>query len=279
MTGLLPDVGNCGEPPSSLLIIGKPVTQSLSPLIQNAAIAAAGINAHYDRLEVDATELASVLHRCARDGIAGNITMPHKEAAHATIQRLTVLAHRIGSVNTFWVERGELYGHNTDVEGALATIRALVPDQLTNRRVAILGAGGSAAAVLFAVHIAGCTDIHMHSRTPSRGSAIAARVNVPVHLAESALDAVRGAALVINATPLGMRDDDAMPVDAAVLDDSCAVFDLVYRRGETAWVRVCRARGLPAEDGLRMLVEQGAAAFRAWYGRDPSLEAMWNAVR
>jgi shikimate dehydrogenase len=265
------------QPPTALVIIGLPVSQSLSPLIQNAALRAAGIAATYGRQEVSADELLTALREFAATGIAGNVTMPHKEAVFFAADRRSPVAQRVGAVNTFWFDQHMLCAHNTDVAGILATIRALCPQGLADRRVAVLGAGGSAAAALVALDISECDEIVMWARTPARAMQIAARVDVAVSLVDHPEDAIRNAALVINCTPLGMRDN-AFPVDPKLLAPDCAVFDLVYRRGETAWVRACRARGLRATDGLLMLVEQGAEAFRTWFSREPSLSAMWAAL-
>ena len=265
------------EHPPSLMIIGQPIAQSLSPAMQGAALAAAGLAVRYGRREVAPAALLDTLEDFRRARTGGNVTMPHKEAVFALANRVSPLAARIGSVNTFWFEDAVLCGHNTDVAGSLATIRKLCPQALAGRSAALIGAGGSAAAVLVALELAGCTDIRVWARTPDRARDLADRVGVPVQLATTAAEAVDGVALVINATPLGMRDD-AMPVDPHVLGAGTAAFDLVYRAGETAWVRACRERGLHADDGLRMLVEQGAEAFRVWFDVEPSLDAMWSAL-
>ncbi len=203
--------------------------------------------------------------------------MPHKEAVYAVTPHPSELAHRVGAVNTFWHEHGELFGHNTDVAGLMATLRFLRPDGLLRERVALLGGGGSAAAALVALDMMGCQNIRLWARSPHRAQAIANRVHVSVHLMRSTAEAVEGATLIVNATPIGMHDD-AMPVEPNALDPAVAIADLVYRPGETPWVRACRARGLRAVDGLHMLVEQGAEAFRVWFDVEPSLSAMWAAL-
>ncbi len=246
--------------------------------MQNAALESAGLPIAYQRRDVAPDELAPVLREFAATGMAGNVTMPHKEAVWAACAVRSGLAERIGSVNTFWHERGLLHGHNTDVAGALSSIAALRPEGMRGRAAALLGAGGAAAAVLVALELAGCTDIRVAARSLARAQRIGERVGVAVQCVDSAESAAAGASLVVNATPLGMYDD-AMPIAPEHLDAGCAVFDLVYRVGETAWVRASRAYGLRAEDGLRMLVEQGAEAFRVWFDLEPSLRAMWQALQ
>ncbi len=245
--------------------------------MQNAALSVAGLSLRYERRAVLPMALSDVLREFAVSGMAGNVTMPHKEAVWAACAVKSTLAERTGSVNTFWHEQGALHGHNTDVAGALASIAALRPTGMRGRAAAILGAGGAAAAVLVALELSGCTDIRVAARTPERAQRLGERVGVAVHVSSSAERAAAGASLVINATPLGLHDD-AMPIAPEQLDVDCAAFDLVYRVSETRWVRACRTRGLRAEDGLRMLVEQGAEAFRVWFDVEPSLRAMWTAL-
>jgi len=274
---LTPPIIRARQHPAALEIIGQPVAQSLSPVMQGAALVAAGLPVRYGRRDVAPDDVRAVLDELRRTRVGGNVTMPHKAAVFAECSVRSSLASRIGAVNTFWFDDEVLSGHNTDVAGSLATIRALCPDGLHGKSATLIGAGGSAAAVLVALEMSGCQDIRLWTRTADRARDTAERVGVSVQVSDSASAAVDGAAIVINASPLGMHDE-AMPVDPHVLSDSAAAFDLVYREGETAWVRACRARGLRAEDGLRMLVEQGAESFRVWFDTEPSLAAMWSAL-
>jgi shikimate dehydrogenase len=256
----------------------------MSPRFQSAALAAAGIDLRYERRETTATQLDGVLADCAARGLGGNVTMPLKEAVAARAGRLSRVAACVGAVNTFWFEEGELVGHNTDVDGVLATLGALLPAD-SRGPVLVLGAGGAAAAVLVALALRGIERITIVARTPRRAAAVLGRTQAHaaadvVVLApdDTRVSAALGeAVLVINCTPVGMRDD-ALPVPVEALSDATAVFDLVYRREATAFVQAASARGLPAEDGLRMLVEQGAAAFACWFGIEPSRAVMWHAL-
>ena len=263
--------------PSRLVLLGHPVAHSLSPLFQNAALAAVGLPQRYEVLDVTIDTLPSVLRALALEGAAGNVTRPLKESVAAMTSRCSALAARTGAVNTFWCDDGQLIGHNTDVAGVESALTALCPAGVRDRPCAVLGAGGSAAAVLVALDRLGVGTIRMWARTQQRVTELSARVAVPVVECETPRDAVAGAMLVINATPLGLHDD-LLPVDVALLEAGASVLDLVYRRSETAFVRASRARGLPAQDGLHMLVEQGAAAFRCWFGIDAPRHAMWQAL-
>jgi shikimate dehydrogenase len=200
--------------------------------------------------------------------------VPHKVAVAQVCARRTAIADAVGAVNTFWVEDGELVGDNTDVGGFDFAVRKL-RDTLPTR-VAILGSGGSAAAVLAAVsQWPGAPRVAVWSRTRARALALTARFAMDV--CETPDEAMGAAELVINATPVGL-DGTSQPVDVARLPEGADVLDLVYRPGETAWVRAARGRGHRAADGLAMLVEQGALAFERWFGIAPDRAAMWAAV-
>lgn len=265
------------ERPSKLVLLGHPVSHSRSPMFQNAALAHAGIPITYDRLDVAPPMLVDALELLAEQGAGGNVTIPHKEAV-ATRAVCSELASRVGAVNTFWHERRVLHGHNTDVAGALATIATFFPNGLAGVTCAVLGAGGSAAAILVALELAGSTQIRVAARTGVRAHALAARVGVNVRVAESPEEAVRNADFVVNATPIGLHDE-MLPVALDALAPHAAVFDLVYRVGETAWVRACRATGHHASDGQRMLMEQGAAAFECWFDIEAPRDVMWRALQ
>jgi len=180
-------------------------------------------------------------------------------------------------VNTFWHEDGALVGDNTDVGGVDAIAHALLGDARTTARVALLGAGGSAAAVLAAAERWGAARVRLYNRNMERARALASRFDASVDVAPSVEAALDGATLVVNATPVGLRDD-AHPVAVDLLPTGAAVFDLVYRSGETAWVRAARNAGHRAADGEGMLVEQGALSFERWFGIEPDRNAMWSAL-
>ena len=264
--------------PSELVLLGHPVSHSLSPRFQQAALSAAGLGVQYTACDLPPAQLAQLLRDLARRNAAGNVTIPHKESVFALCAQRTELAARVGAVNTFWCDgNGALVGHNTDVAGATAAIRKVLGTTVGPRRVALLGGGGSAASVMVALETWPDAEVRICARTPSRAQSLASRTKLRALVESSPAVAVRDADLVINATPIGLSSDE-QPVDADLLAPSAVVLDLVYRSGETPWVLACRARGHRAEDGLRMLVEQGAAAFACWFGTPPDRDAMWDAL-
>ena len=264
--------------PERLVLLGHPLSHSLSPIFQNAALAAAGIPLRYEAVDVPRSVLDDTLSGLKRSRAAGNVTIPHKEAVRVACDRLTDTARAVGAVNTFWTAvDGALVGDNTDVGGFQAAVKKLFGAPRENEVVALLGAGGGAAAVLHAIEGWQGVRVRAYSRTQHRVEELVQRFKVPSEVVRSAESAVEGATLVVNATPVGLRDD-TVPVSVHALPPESAVLDLAYRAGETTLVRDARARGHQALDGMTMLIEQGALAFERWFGRAPDRDVMWKAI-
>lgn len=266
------------ELPGRLVLVGHPVAHSLSPVFQNAALDAAGIPLRYELLDVAPAELGAMMGLLTDARAAGNVTVPHKESVYAWCTRRTPLAERVGAVNTFWTEHGQLVGDNTDVGGFAFAVERLLDRKPEGLRLGMLGAGGAAAAVCAAVEQWADSRVVIHSRNRERADQLAARFPGVARACGSEVDVIEGTDLVVNATPLGI-DGALMPIAPGTIPASTAVLDLTYRRGRTPWVKACRARGLRADDGLPMLVEQGALAFARWFGTPPDREAMWRSIR
>jgi shikimate dehydrogenase len=254
-------------------IIGDPVAHSLSPAIHNAAFAACGLDWVYVAFPVPRGQGAAAVAAVAHLGLAGlNVTMPHKADAAAACDQLTPDASVLGSVNTVINTPQGLLGDSTDGPGFLAS---LVEEgvEVAGKRVLLLGAGGAARAVVLALGRAGA-EVVVAARRPEPGTAAAllapgARA-VPLPVAP---EEVSAAAVVVNATPLGMAGEDP-PLDARRLDPSQVVVDLVYHPAETPLLAAARARGARAVGGLGMLVHQAALSFTAWTGHEAPLPVM-----
>jgi shikimate dehydrogenase len=264
------------DSPPRLVLLGHPVSHSISPRFQNAALRAANIPLVYETLDVAPDALDETLAMLASERAAGNVTIPLKELVAARCTRLSPLAQRVGAVNVYWHEEGALVGDNSDVGGAEATMRALLGDT-PPKRMALIGAGGSAAAVLCAAERCGFGEVRVYNRNMDRATQVAERVGGVVQAVASMEAALAGADLVVNATPVGLHGEE-MPVPVSMLPDGCAVFDLAYQKTETPWITASREAGHRAADGLGMLIEQGAIAFRMWFGIDPDRTAMWKAI-
>ena len=262
--------------PGRLVLLGHPVSHSLSPAFQNAALRRAALPVRYELLDVAPEALDATLDALIAEGAWGNVTIPHKQHVASRCARVSPLATRVGAVNTFWLEDGALVGDNTDVEGFLALLDATAPSIDRAKPVAVLGAGGAAAAVLAALERRGFIDVRVSSRTAARAAALCERFAAARAMADGEAS-VRGAALVVNATPAGL-DDKTLPIDIGVIDPSAVVLDLVVGHHETPLIREARARGHAAADGLTMLIEQGAVAFERWFGIAPDRDVMRQAV-
>ncbi len=239
-------------------MVGNPVDHSLSPLMQNAAFRAVGLDAVYLAIPCVAEDLAALMRSLVRQGGGGNITIPHKAAAVAGGRGDERVA-RIGAANVFVGDGagGVLLG-NSDVDGIGAVTAAVAPGE---KSWLIVGTGGSARAAVAAAVEQG-VDVAVRSRDPQRADAFMAwALSIGARQGEP-----DRAGLVINATPCGLHRGDPLPLDLAAAPAIRAVVDLTYRAdGPTDWVIEARRRGLAAVDGREMLIQQGAAAWRWWF--------------
>jgi len=263
--------------PGRLVLVGHPVAHSLSPRFQNAALRHAGIPLLYEAFDIAPERLADAAARLRALGACGNVTVPHKEAFAACCDTITPIAARVGAVNTFWTDDGALVGDNTDVGGFEEAVAEAFGASREWRRIALIGAGGGAAAVAAAAERWSRCAVTAWSRTPVRADLLAKRF-AGVRAALSIDAALADADLVVNATPLGLGSDDPFPVAIQALPRHACVFDLVYARGGTPWVLASRAAGHQAADGMGMLIAQGALAFERWFGRAPARDVMWAAA-
>jgi shikimate dehydrogenase len=263
--------------PGRLVLLGHPVSHSLSPIFQNAALAAARIDVRYEAIDIPPGLLHVTIDEAKRDRWAGNITVPHKEAVFARCSEVTPIAGRVGAVNTFRATSDGLVGHNTDVAGFAEAAEALLARRPSGLTFGVIGAGGSAAAVLAAIEAWPDCKALVANRTAERLGALVERFS-SIARASDVGEITAHANVIVNATSLGLRDDDDLPVDPGRLPATAAVLDLVYSTSGTPLVREAHARGLRASDGLPMLVGQGAAAFRWWFGVDPDRDVMWRSL-
>lgn len=270
-------------------VIGHPIAHSLSPAMHGAALAALGIDARYEALDVAPAALADFVGHLREGRFAGaNVTIPHKVAIASLCDRLEDEARTIGAVNTLLVQRGAVVGTNTDVAGLFASLAPHLA-RLPHPEVVILGAGGAARAALAVARLVAARTITLAARDRDKARELASNDATLGAIAlgdGAALErAFSSASLVIQASSATMGPDAerfvaALPIEA--LAASAVVTDLVYRPRDTALLRACRARGLETIDGTEMLVRQGAAALARWLDRpleDVPLDAMRAAVR
>lgn len=263
-------------------VIGDPIAHSLSPAIHNAAFAACGIDAAFVAFPVRAGQAAGAVAGARALGLLGlSVTMPHKAAVVAAVDRCSQTAQRLGAVNTIVRVGGEMVGENTDGQGFLDAARHGCGFDPDGRRCVVVGAGGGARAVVLALAIAGAAEVVVVNRTRAAAEVAADLAGTAGRVGTRA--DVREADLVVQATPVGMVGTETAEmgglIDADALGPRQTVVDLVYGSGETDLVAEARRRGATAVGGLGMLVNQAARAFTLWTGQDAPLEAMWAAAR
>ena len=261
-------------------VIGTPVRHSLSPAILNAAFAATGADWVFTALEVAEGAGEAAIAAMRTLGLGGlSVTMPHKGAAAAAVDRRTPAAEALGAVNCVYWEGTTLCGDSTDGAGLVDALRIDEGVDPAGAHCVIVGAGGAGRSVARALGAAGAASVVVVNRTPGP-AARAAELAGPAGRVGT-LEAVPSADIVINATPLGMGDvvrldggPEPLPLDVNVLSATHVVVDLIYHPATTPLLVEARERGATAVNGLGMLIHQAAHAFRLWTGEEPALEAM-----
>lgn len=262
-------------------VIGHPVRHSFSPPMQNAALAALGLDYVYVPFEVLPAALPAALEGFRAAGLVGfNATIPHKEALLELVDDATDEARLTGTVNTVHFVDGRALGDSTDGPGFVAGLAA-AGVEVADRPVLLLGAGGSARAIGVSLVRAGVGRLTIANRTAARADELAARLNgqragvAEVTPLESAADAVGEEALVINTTSVGMHPrTDAAPLELRRVPEGGTVVDIVYNPLETKLLRRARELGARTINGCEMLVHQGALALARWTGCEPPVAVM-----
>ena len=271
----------------NLAVIGCPIAHSLSPAMQGAAIAAAGVDFAYIALKILPEDLAAAVTGLRVANFRGfNVTIPHKTAIMPLLDAVTDDAKKIGAVNTVVNDDGFLTGYNTDAEGFTAGLYAF-DAAARGKVVALLGAGGAARAVLHALIKDGAAKIFVGARNADKAAALAADFAAVGDVGgtswESAdfAEVLTRADLIVNATPLGMGENVAAmpPVDWQKTKSTAVAYDLIYTPAETLFLRKAKDSGHKIINGEYMLAAQGAAAFKLWTGHDADISAMKNTLR
>lgn len=260
-------------------IMGWPIAHSRSPALHGFWLDEHRIDGAYVPLAVAPERLEQALRALPALGFRGcNLTIPHKEAALKAMDRVEPFARQIGAMNTVVVAAdGSLEGSNTDVFGFRENLREQAPDwQPAAGPAVVLGAGGSARAVLAALSTVGVGEIRLVNRTRERAEMLAHELAGPaeritVHPWSSRAAALDGAGLLVNTTSLGMEGSPPLDIDLAALPRGAVVVDIVYVPLETGLLATARRRGHTVVDGLGMLLHQGRPGFAAWFGADPQV--------
>jgi shikimate dehydrogenase len=268
-------------------VMGYPVMHSRSPKLHNYWLAKYGLTGTYVPLAIKAEHLRAALRALPALGFSGcNLTIPHKEAALAIVDKVDPLARRIGAVNCVVVAAdGSLAGQNHDAFGYIESVREAQPAWRADAGpIVVIGAGGGARAVLVSLIDQGAREIRLVNRTPARAKALAGELGGPITALgwEQREVVLEGAAMLVNATNQGMVGEPPLDLALDALPVSALVSDIIYIPRETALLAAARKRGNPTANGLGMLLHQARPAFHAWFGImpevTPELRAMIEAT-
>ena len=276
----------------SVVLIGHPLEHSISPAFQQAAFDQRGLDVTYEKWETPELELPAAVDRLRGPSILGaNVTIPFKEKIVPLVDELSDTALQIGAVNTVVNRGGRLMGFNTDVEGFITSLQEDAHYRLRNRKVVVLGAGGVARAVLFALLNEDVTSVTVFNRSLERARQLvrcfvrsAGRIPLTAlswgDLETSA--ALPDCDLLVNCTPIGMRFSESevcSPLTAEQIPKDALVYDLVYNPDQTPFLNEARKAGAETLGGLSMLVHQGAASFELWTGEKAPVDIMLAGAR
>ena len=248
-------------------ITGHPLDHSKSPAMQNAAIKEAGINGKY--LVFDSPDLEHIDDVIRGYNIRGlNVTIPFKQSVMDHLDKITGAAEKVGAVNTIINDNDELIGDNTDVVGIEF---ALLDTTLNGKKALILGSGGAARAAAYTLNDSGC-NVSIAGRNAATVSELCKDFG-----AESYRGSVGRFDIIVNCTPIGLVEGE-YPADISELTKGQTVFDMVYGK-ETPIQAIAKRKGCKIVDGADMLIGQGAASFRMWFGKEPNVDVMRGALQ
>ncbi len=258
-------------------VIGCPVAHSRSPQIQNHWLRTYGIAGHYVPMHVEPQDLETVIRSLPKAGFVGaNVTLPHKEAVMQIADKVTDRATLMGAANTMiFREDGSILADNTDGYGFITNLHQGAPDwQPKSGPALVLGAGGACRAVIASLIEAGVPEIMLSNRTRERADQLRKEFGKRIRVVDwiQAGNAVEEAALVVNATSLGMEGKRPLRVPMDGLKPSCVVTDLVYTPLETDLIKAGKEAGCTVVDGLGMLLHQAVPGFERWFGQRPKVD-------
>ncbi|HIE17541.1 MAG TPA: shikimate dehydrogenase [Dehalococcoidia bacterium] len=277
-------------------LIGYPLKHSVSPHFQQAALDHYSLDVHYEARETEAETLASVVNELRQPQYLGaNVTIPYKEAVLPLLDETDDLAGLVSAVNTIVNREGRLIGFNTDTYGFIRALREDAEFEPKNMRAIVLGAGGAARAVSFALLREGIRSLVIVNRTLSRAEKLVCSLREYVLARGSSVDVValprdgsklgnviKDCHLIVNCTVLGMKHsacERESPLPAHLIHKDVLVYDLVYNPLWTPLLSVAKEVGAKAINGLPMLVYQGAASFELWTGREAPIDIMLSAAK
>lgn len=272
---------------AKLAVLGYPVSHSKSPQMHQAALDALGIEVTYIRLELKPGSLAEAFELMQQRGFIGcNVTIPHKFEARENCDEVSASVELLGVANTIHFKEGKVLGDNSDGPGLLRALEDDFQCVIAGANVLVLGAGGGAGkAIATQLNQAGCASLILSNRTVSKVEELAndltdsgTKVSVLGNSVEE-LEAVAGELdIIINATSMGMKPEDAVPFPTSVIKARHKVYDAIYNPVETKLLEAAKANGAKTANGLSMLIHQGAVSFELWLGDKPDITLMREAI-
>ena len=257
-------------------VVGQPIRHSLSPVLHNAWLEAAGLDGAYVAFSVAPERFAAFVEGFRGGSLAGlNVTLPFKTDALAAADRISPRARAAGAANVLVFEAdGSVSADNTDGEGLLYAFARQAPGfRPESGPLVLYGAGGAARGAAAAFLEAGCPEVRLLNRTRSRAEAVAAVLGRRVRVLDPHdADALHGAAALINASSAGLGPDAPPPPDLSAAPDGAVAMDMTYKPLRTPFLEAAAARGLSTVDGLDMLIGQARPAFKAFFGCPPPAE-------
>lgn len=274
-------------------VVGYPIKHSVSPVFQNAALRELSrlcpgfASWHYHKIEAPVELLGQLIELAGERGFRGlNLTIPHKVEVLRYLDRIDPTAARMGAVNTLVFDADGVTGHNTDGYGVVSAIQTELGVVLKDRPVVIVGAGGASRGACVQCLEEGCSALFVVNRSQERLGELLEHLQrhypdreISGYGPDDTISAVGSEAILINATSLGLKEGDPCPVETGLLKRVSYVYDMVYGRHMTATVEAAGKLGIPAADGLGMLVHQGARSLEIWTGKSVPVEVMREAVR
>ncbi len=256
-------------------VIGHPINHSKSPIIHNHWIRQHGLDATYEALDISCENLEQGVRKLVEEGYSGfNVTLPHKIAIMDFCDEIDETATVIGAVNTVTIKDGKLYGTNTDAFGFIQNIKQNAPEfEFKGGKAVIIGAGGAARAILYALLHEDVPGVTVTNRTPAKAQALAVHspYNIKILRWNEREDAIRDANLIINTTSLGMSGQDPLDIDPSYAPASALVTDIVYTPLITDFLARAQKREMPVVTGIGMLLHQARPGFELWHGILPDV--------
>lgn len=266
-------------------LLGYPVKHSFSPLIHNPAFEAKGIDACYLCFETKPENIKEAIEGIRALNIQGvNLTIPHKETCLSYLDEIEKTAKLIGAVNTIVHRENKLIGYNTDGEGFIKALKEDLNFDLKDKTIFLFGAGGAGKAVGISLAKHGVKQIFIVDKNKKKARALAE--NIEENFSRTAIElthshnqkAIKNADLLVNATPIGMNPSDNLIINPVYFPKQLAIFDLIYNPAETKLLKAARKKGLKANNGLGMLIQQAALSFELWTDEQAPIEVMRKAV-